>query len=166
MRHAFQWGRVTANAVAAALFAALFLVFIVQVVARFVFDQPLAWTDELAVVLYIWMVLWCAAFVVRAREHVMFDLVYNIASARVQRWMRLVGSITLAALMGYGLAGNWDYIWFMRREKTPVLGLSFFWVFMPFLFLLVSLIVRNIYLVGRELLGLGQHEAATHEGER
>ena len=113
----------------------------------------MAWTDELAVVLYIWTVLWCAAFVVRDREHVMFDLAYNAASPAVQRVMRLVGSIALAGLVGYALAGNWDYIWFMRREKTPVLDLSFFWVFVPFLFLLLSLVVRNVWCAVRDLKG-------------
>lgn len=136
-----------ANAVGVALFGALFIVFIIQIIARFAFNHPMAWTDELAVVLYIWMVLWCAAFVVRDREHVMFDLAYNAASPLVQRVMRLVGSMTLAGIVGYGLAGNWDYIWFMRRERTPVLDISFFLVFVPFMFLLASLMVRNLYAV-------------------
>ena len=140
-----------ANAVGVALFGALFCVFIIQIIARFAFNHPLAWTDELAVVLYIWTVLWCAAFVVRDREHVMFDLAYNAASPLVQRIMRLVGSIILASLVGYGLAGNWDYIWFMRREKTPVLDISFLWVFVPFMFLLVSLLMRNLYSVWLDL---------------
>jgi TRAP-type transport system small permease protein len=136
-----------ANGIGVALFLALFITFIIQIIARFAFNSPLAWTDELAVVLYIWTVLWCAAFVVRDREHVMFDLAYNAASPIVQRVMRLMGSITLAGLVGYGLAGNWDYIWFMRRERTPVLDISFLWVFVPFMFLLVSLVVRNVWSV-------------------
>lgn len=134
-----------ASAVGVMLFAALFITFIIQIIARFAFNSPLAWTDELAVVLYIWTVLWCAAFVVKGREHVMFDLAYNAASPFAQRVMRLVGSLTLAGLVGYGLAGNWDYIWFMRRERTPVLDIPFLWVFVPFMFLLVSLVVRNVY---------------------
>ena len=154
-----------ANAIGVALFAALFCVFIIQIIARFVFNQPLAWTDELAVVLYIWMVLWCASFVVRAREHVMFDLAYNAVSPAVQRGMGLVGAITLAGLMGYALAGNWDYIWFMSREKTPVLNISFFWVFLPFMFLLASLVVRNVWSVWT-VLRQAQDERSVNQDER
>jgi TRAP-type C4-dicarboxylate transport system permease small subunit len=156
------------NAIGVVLFAALFCTFIIQIIARFVFNQPLAWTDELAVVLYIWTVLWCAAFVVRDREHVMFDLAYNAASPLGQRVMRLVGSVALAGFVGYGLAGNLDYIWFMRREKTPVLDISFFWVFVPFMFLLVSLVVRNVWSVwsalrqaqGERVVGQDERSAA------
>ena len=140
-----------ANAVGVALFSALFVTFIIQIIARFVFNHPMAWTDELAVVLYIWTVLWCAAFVCRDTEHVRFDLAYNAVSPLAQRVMRLVGSVTLVGLVGYGLAGNWDYIWFMRRERTPVLDISFLWVFVPFMFLLVSLLMRNLYSVWLDL---------------
>lgn len=160
--------QIFANAVGAALFGALFVVFIVQITARFAFNQPLAWTDELAVVLYIWMVLWCAAFVVRDREHVMFDLAYNAVSPAVQRAMRLIGAVALVGLMGYSLAGNWDYIWFMRRERTPVLDISFLWVFVPFMFLLVSLVVRGVWGVwtslrqaqGERIVGQDEQRAA------
>ena len=45
-----------AEAVAAAVFALLFLIFVVQVAMRFMFNMPLSWSDELIVVLYITMV--------------------------------------------------------------------------------------------------------------
>ena len=133
------------NAVGVLLFAALFSVFILQVVARFAFNHPMAWTDELAVILYIWIVLWGGAFIVKSDEHVRFDLVYNAAAPQVQRCLRLLGAFALAGLMAYALAGNWDYILFMRREKTPVLGISFFWVFVPFVMLLLSLVARFVW---------------------
>ena len=41
--------RAAANAFGVLLFVLLFLVFVVQVAARFAFNKPLAWTDELAV---------------------------------------------------------------------------------------------------------------------
>ena len=94
MKRLLQLASQFANTIGVALFAALFVNFIIQIAARFVFNMPMAWTDELAVVLYIWMVLWCAAFVVRAREHVMFDLAYNAVSPAVQRAMRLAGFST------------------------------------------------------------------------
>ena len=63
-----------ADALGAGLFAALFVVFIVQIVARFGFNKPLPWTDEAAVCLYVWVILWAAAAIVPEREHVVFAL--------------------------------------------------------------------------------------------
>jgi TRAP-type C4-dicarboxylate transport system permease small subunit len=40
------------------------------------------------------------------------------------------------------LPGSIDYIQFMQRESTPVMGLPFNWVFAPFALLLLALAVR------------------------
>jgi TRAP-type C4-dicarboxylate transport system permease small subunit len=140
MRAWFQRG---ANAVGAGLFAALFLVFMVQIVARFGFDKPLPWTDEAAVVLYVWVILWAAAFIVPEREHVMFDLVWNLVGSRARKAMRLAGHAMIGGLAAWALPANWDYVSFMRREGTPVLGVPFMWVFLPFVLLLAALVVRS-----------------------
>jgi TRAP-type C4-dicarboxylate transport system permease small subunit len=147
------WLKRLADAVGAGLFAVLFGVFIVQIVARFGFGRPLPWTDELAVILYIWSILWAAAFMVPAREHVVFDLVYNLCGPRTRRGMLLLGSTMIGALAASGLPGAWDYVRFMGREGTPVLGWSFTTVFMPFVLLLAALVVRNAWQAWRLLRG-------------
>ena len=135
-----------ANAFGVALFALLFIVFVVQVIARFAFDKPLAWTDEAAVI------LWGAALVCKDRENVAFDLLYQSAPARVRRAMALLGCALVGVLAAWGLPGALDYIYFMRRESTPVLGLPFHWVYAPFALLLAALAVRYALRIYR-LLG-------------
>ena len=143
-----KWCQWAADAVGGLLFSTLFVVFIVQVVARFVFDKPLPWTDELAVVLYIWVILWAAAFMVPEREHVVFDLVYQLFPPGGQRVMRILGHLMIGGLAAWALPASWEYIKFMEREGTPVLGLPFLWVFLPFALLLISLIVKGIWQIG------------------
>ncbi|MGY0196508.1 TRAP transporter small permease [Leptothrix sp. BB-4] len=149
-----------ADGVAIALFTALFLVFIVQVVARFVFHKPLPWTDEVAVMLYVWVILWCAAVVVPEREHVMFDLVWNAVGRRTRQVLRIVGHGLLGALCAWALPATWDYVHFMAREGTPVLGVPFMLVFAPFVLLMVALIVRSTIAVVRAWRGLDLDDAA------
>ena len=138
------WLRRGADALGVGLFAALFLTFIVQITARFVFDRPLPWTDELAVILYVWVILWAAAFMVPARDHVVFDLLYNTVGPRTRRGMLLLGSVLIGSLAAYAVPGSWDYVRFMAREGTPVLGLPLSWVFIPFVLLLLALAVRSV----------------------
>ncbi len=140
-----------AHAFGVLLFALLFLVFIIQVVARFAFRQPLAWTDEAAVILYLWAVLWGAAVVCRDREHVAFDLLYQGAPARAQRAMALLAALLVGGLAAWALPGALDYIHFMRRESTPVMGLPMNWIFMPFALLLLALAVRYLIRIYRLL---------------
>ena len=135
--------RKIANAIGGLLFLALFLTFLVQITARFGFNQPLPWSDELAVILYLWVILWTCAFVVPEKEHVMFDLVWNSVSPTTRRLMRLVGHTLIGGLAIAAIPASWSYVHFMAREKTAVLGLSFEWVFLPFVLLLVSLAARS-----------------------
>ena len=148
-----------ADALGAGLFAALFLVFIVQIVARFGFNKPLPWTDEAAVCLYVWAILWAAAAIVPEREHVVFDLVWTACGRRGRQVMRIVGNLVLGGLAAWALPACWDYVHFMAREGTPVLGVSFQWVFLPFVLLLVALVLRSARNVWRALHGLDLDDA-------
>lgn len=131
-----------ANAIGGSLFLTLFIVFVIQVTARFGFDKPMAWTDEAAVILYVWIILWAAAVVVPEREHVVFDLVWNSVGRRTRQAMRIAGNLLVGGLALAAIPACWDYVHFMNREGTPVLGVSFMWVFLPFVLLLVALVVR------------------------
>ena len=117
-----------------------------QITARFAFNKPLPWTDELAVILYLWAILWAAAFMVPEREQVVFDLLWNSASVGTRRvdahrWATcMIGGLALVAI-----PASWDYVHFMARESSPVLDISFQWVFLPFVLLLVALVVRSAW---------------------
>ena len=149
------WPQKAANAIGGGLFLTLFIVFVIQVTARFGFDKPLAWTDEAAVVLYVWIILWAAAFVVPEREHVVFDLVWNSVHQRARQVMQIVGNLLVGGLALCGIPASWDYVHFMNREGTPVLGISFMWVFLPFVLLLVALVIRSAWAIWNALRGIG-----------
>ena len=144
--------RRAADTVGVLLFTLLFLVFVVQVIARFVFNTPLVWAEEAAVILYLWAILWGAAVVCKDRDNVAFDLLYQQGSPAVQRAMALGGCLLIGGLAAWGLPGALDYIVFMRRESTAVMGLPLNWVFAPFGLLLLALVARYAWRIYR-LLG-------------
>lgn len=142
-----------ANGIGVGLFIALFIVFLIQITARFFFNKPLPWTDEMAVILYVWVILWACATMVPAKDHVVFDLLYNAMPVQVKRGFALLGAVLIGGLAAYALPGSWDYVQFMKREGTPVLGIPFNWVFIPFVLLLVALVVRGLVTVVNVLRG-------------
>ena len=150
-----RWLKAAANAIGGGLFLALFVVFVVQITARFGFNKPLAWTDEAAVILYVWVILWAAAFIVPEREHVMFDLVWNSVGRPLRKLMRIAGNLLVGGLALASVPGTWDYVHFMAREGTPVLNLPFMWVFLPFVFLMVSLTLRCAWAIWQAFHGHG-----------
>ena len=144
-----------ANAIGGGLFLTLFCVFIIQIGARFGFNQPLPWTDEAAVILYIWVILWAAAFVVPAREHVVFDLVWNSVGPRARQVMAITGNLMVGGLALVGLPATWDYVHFMRREGTPVLEIPLMWVYFPLVLLMAALVVRSAWAIWQAARGIG-----------
>ena len=151
----FRWLKTTANVIGGGLFLTLFAVFVIQITARFGFNKPIAWTDEAAVILYIWAILWAAAFIVPEREHVMFDLVWNSVGRPVRKLMRIAGNLLVGGLALTSVPATWDYVRFMAREGTPVLNLPFMWVFLPFVFLMVALTLRCAWAIWQALQGQG-----------
>lgn len=150
-----SWLQKSANVIGGGLFLTLFIVFVIQVTARFGFNKPMAWTDEAAVILYVWAILWAAAFVVPEREHVVFDLLWNSVGPRARQAMQITGNLMIGGLALYGIPASWDYVHFMAREGTPVLGVSFMWVFLPFVLLLAALVVRSAWAIWNALRGIG-----------
>jgi TRAP-type C4-dicarboxylate transport system permease small subunit len=149
------WPKKVADLVGGTLFLTLFIVFVIQVTARFGFNRPMAWTDEAAVILYVWVILWSAAFVVPEREHVAFDLIWNSVNLRTRKVMRVAGNLLIGGVALYGIPATWDYVHFMKRESSPVLGISFMLVFLPFVLLLVALVVRSAWAIWDAYKGVG-----------
>ncbi len=149
------WIQRAANWVGGGLFVALFGVFIVQITARFGLNKPLAWTDEAAVILYVWVILWATATMVPQREHVAFDLIWNSVGPGARRAMQITGNLLVGTLALVALPASWDYVRFMAREGTPVLGVPLFWVYVPFVFMLVAVVLRCALAVRQALRGQG-----------
>jgi TRAP-type C4-dicarboxylate transport system permease small subunit len=150
-----RWLKGAANLVGGGLFLTLFAVFVLQVIARFIFNKPMAWTDEMAVILYVWIILWGCAAMVPAREHVVFDLLWNSVGRRTRQAMKIIGNLMVGGLALAAIPATWDYVKFMNREGTPVLNMPFSWVFFPFVILMFALVLRCAWGIWQALRGAG-----------
>lgn len=143
----------TAEVLSVLGFAALFVVFILQVFFRYVLGEPLSWSQEVAGILYVWIVCIASAAVVPMREHVSFDLVYDAMRPTRRRILALAGAALILGVLLATLYGNYDYIAFTRRQKTPTLRLPMTVVFGGFGVFLVLMILN----AGRRIFRLLGH---------
>ena len=130
------------NLAGAGIFAVLFLALVVQVVRRFAFGAPAAWTEELAAIAFVWVIFWGTAFTVSLKDHVAVDFVVPRFGRRARRALYALGLALLAGCFLWALPGIADYVAFMSREGTPVLGLPFSVVYSVFLAAAVMIVVR------------------------
>ena len=78
---AVAWLNRRANDVAVALMGIMFVSFLLQIAFRYLLNQPLGWTEEVTVLCWLWVVLWCAAFVLSDHDEIRFDIVYTVVPA-------------------------------------------------------------------------------------
>ena len=71
------WLHARAENLLAAMLAVMFAVFIIQIVFRYLINLPIGWTQEISVIMWVWLVLFGTAFVVRDDEEIRFDLLYG-----------------------------------------------------------------------------------------
>ena len=153
MREAGAWLRRRAENVAAAMLAVMFAAFIIQIVFRYFFSFPTGWTSELTVVMWLWLVLWGAAFVLREDEEIRFDLISGSVGRRARIAMGVVTALALVILYGVALKPSFDYVAFMKVEKSSYLKIRMDWLFSIYVVFLVALIVRYLWLLSQLLRG-------------
>jgi len=107
--------------IAASLLAAMFFTFLLQIFSRYIMLQPFGWTLELCLILWLWIVFFGCAFLVRDRDHVTFDILYLAAPRPAQKVMALLVALSIILGMGYALLPTWDYIDWMKIRKTTTL---------------------------------------------
>lgn len=113
-----RWFANVTEFIAAALLAAMFATFLLQIYSRYVLVQPFGWTLELCLILWLWIVFFGNAFLVRERDHVTFDILYLAAPRKVQRILALVSAAAIVAGMVWAFVPTWDYIDWMKNRKT------------------------------------------------
>ena len=146
--------------VAGLLLVVLFLSFVVQVVARYVFNWPVGWTVELQSICWLWLILWASALVLRDQEEIRFDIVYAGARPGTRRVFRIVSASALVALYGVSLPAAYDYVSFMKIEKSPYLDIPYDWLFSIYIVFAVGSILRYLLVIRRSLAGPDPDEAA------
>lgn len=130
-----RWFSHFTESMAALMMAAMFFVFIIQIFIRYTARLewlpgmvPLldptryGWTLEFCLLMWVWIVFWGNAFIVRQRDHVIFDLLYVAVSAKLRRWFASLSALAIAIGMALAFLPTWDKFYILRLKKTPTLS--------------------------------------------
>ena len=112
--------------------AGVFLMLIVlsmgtQVFARYVFDKPFQWSEELARLALIWMTFVSATFVLADGQHIAVDMLSNRLGARGKFWIECLGHTVVAGACLLLLIGSVKFVWYVGAVESPALGVPKSW---------------------------------------
>jgi len=159
MRAIGSWLRRRAENVAAAMLAVMFAAFVVQIVFRYFFNLPVGWASELTVVMWLWLVLWGAAFVVKESEEIRFDLLAGAVGRRTRIAMGVAAALTLVALYAASLPATYAYVTFMKVEASSYLKIRMDWLYSIYLIFVGAILVRYLWRLAHLLRGREPGEA-------
>ena len=131
--------------VSSLMFGCVFAIFAYKIAMRYADGDAVAWADEVSVVLFIWILFWGNAFVVEDHQQIKFDLVYRLLPASGRRAAAMIRLLIVGGLFLWGLPSVIDYILFLWRERTPVLGLRLDFVYSCFGLFVVVVVLRSAW---------------------
>ena len=114
----------TIEAAAAALLVAEAALLGCSTIARYLFDHPLAWSDELASLLFLWLSVLGAAIALRRGEHMRLTTFLRNLPARRRIWLESTAMLLVAGLLLALLAPAYEHLRTLSDGTTPVLQIS------------------------------------------
>jgi len=172
------WSNRFVNFILALTLATIFITFLSQIFARYApklgtfipvdsvalwLDsvEPIGWTVNLISLLWVWLVFLGCAFVVRERDHVVFDVFTQAMSLRWSLICKIVVALTVLSAMVWSFVPVWEAIFGSRLMdlkkiqtlRIPITGdkIAIKWLFAPYVILMVALVVRYIFVLVQAL---------------
>jgi tripartite ATP-independent transporter DctM subunit len=112
---------------AAALIVAEVILLGAGTVARYVFDSPIEWSDELATLLFIWLAMLGAAIALRRSEHMRLTAFIRDMRPERRAWLDAVATMLICAVLIALLDPAYEHFDELSAGASPVLEISEGW---------------------------------------
>ncbi|MDQ7729066.1 TRAP transporter small permease [Halomonas sp. SpR8] len=120
----FRWLTLAMEHIIAALLVALIVSVSVNVVGRAVFNNSVPWADELARMLFIWLIFIGAAAAFARYEHIAVDILVRRLAPRAAHMLYLLQHVIITLLMGVII---WGGVLVMTRASSQTAILNVPW---------------------------------------
>ncbi|MDH5540073.1 MAG: TRAP transporter small permease subunit [Rhizobacter sp.] len=160
MKALLSWLHRRAENLLVLMITAMFVAFILQIIFRYFLNLPVAWTEEVCVMAWLWGILWGSAFVTRDQDEIRFDMVYSHVSPKTQRVFRAIAGTVFVVVMLLALPATWGYVSFMKVKSSAALLIPLNWVFSVYIVFALAMIVRHAHIVWQALRGTDATGAA------
>ncbi len=110
---------------------ALTVIVTLQVFNRFVLKTPLAWSEDLAMLLFQWVVFLGAALGVKRLRHFGIELVVRRLPEGLRHVVELLTPVVMAIVALVMIVQGWTILTFNTRRVFSTMDLTYVWAFLP-----------------------------------
>lgn len=135
------------------LFALLTMAVFAQVVARYVFNQPPAWTEEVARFCQVWIILLASSVCIRKGSHLAVDYLGPSLPPRIRRGLALLTGTLIALYSGVVVIWGIHLMFIGSMQTSPAMQLNMWWVYLVFPLAGGLMLLEAILATRRDLQG-------------
>ena len=119
------------------------LLIFVQVIMRYVFNNSLSWSEELARYIFIWQIWWGTSISMKHKEHISMDMLRNALHGKAKVCLQIFANLILLAFCVWLVINGWALVSSMMSRNTRSVALRIpMWIIyssLPFSQLMVAL---------------------------
>lgn len=122
----FDWKKFILNIdqyISAILFIVIMCLLFLQVVSRYVFKHSFTWTEELAILLFVWMTYMGVSSAVSYRKNLRIDAVLDIVPFKVKKALLIISDVIFIVFNIYLIFPFLELIRTIKDAVTPILGI-------------------------------------------
>lgn len=123
----------------------IFVLVLFQAAQRHLPGESLPWTGEISRFALAWLTFTVAGVLISRGGHITLEVVDLLPQPRLVRTVQVFALLIVAATAGAFALEAWDLVQTQGALRSPVLGLSMAWVYVPVLLGLISSTVRALH---------------------
>lgn len=124
-----------------------------QVVARYIFNAPFSWSEELARYLFLWVVFLGASQAMRRHEHIAVGLLVDRLPFRVRQLVIVLLNGLIASFLAVLVLQGWKIVGVVAPLKSIALKVTMAVVYLPLVvggaIMLVRILVQTVNVIRR-----------------
>ncbi|WP_226618645.1 TRAP transporter small permease [Cytobacillus firmus] len=132
------------------LFFIMVIVVFLQVLFRFVLDQPLAWTEELSRYLLVWITFLGAGYAVSVKAHPSIELLFEKANQAVRRVLLALSTVLVVFFFYQIIVNSFIFIERSMMQTSPALQLPMGMVYMVIPIASILFVINLLYITVSE----------------
>lgn len=136
-----------------AVFITLFIVFLVNVIFRYVLKNPQNWTFEFSVISFVVVGLLGACTAYRNEDHVVFDLLYNRINNKIKNIFRIISYVMIIIAFSLAIPHSIRYL-IKLRAVTSIMRIPLYYIFSSFPIMLILILYRSVYRIFMDIKAL------------
>lgn len=113
------------------LIFAMSIIIFIQVIMRYVFENSLTWSEELARYLFVWLVYFSVSFTARRQKHIRIDAAINLYPKKMRPYIEILSEIIVLAFSIFiavtGVTVYHKITW--SGQMSPAIGLPMQFVY-------------------------------------